>query len=84
MNNMADLEKNVNDTESFGIITYKDGENFIVLAEGSLSELSDIFSIIKELHEEKELVQIALNKEEYESKKQYINLLNSYLANKVG
>lgn len=69
---------------SFGIIVHKVEGNIVVLAEGNLEELSDILSVIKEVHGEIDAKIIPLNEEEYNSKKAYISLLNSYLLSKLG
>ena len=67
--------------ENFAIITYKSGNNYIIVAEGTEEELLSIIECIKESMKDKELKVVKLDKEDYEENKKNIIELNKLIDN---
>ena len=71
----------VNDTENeaFQLIVYRVDNRYIILAEGLERELSDIIGVIKEIMGDNNTFVVNVNKEEYDEKKEYIDVLTDYI-----
>jgi len=67
--------------QDFGIIVYRDDtENYIILAEGTIESLSEIYDTMKEISNNPDkIIIVKLDKSEYDSKKKVLMLLNQYI-----
>jgi hypothetical protein len=70
------------DTEQFQLVVTKIDGKYIVLADGFENELSDIIGVIKNIIGDNVFV-VNVDKDEYDEKKAFIDVLNDYIDSKL-
>ena len=64
----------------FAVVAYQDGMNYIILAEGSGNEITEIYEVVKDLNSDKDIRLIDLDRDQYNSSKKVLMLLNQYIT----